>query len=31
MKRVSISFYDEVYTKLEERMQVAGLPSVAQS
>ncbi len=30
MKRVSISFYDEIYKKLEERMQITGSPSIAQ-
>lgn len=31
MKRISISFYDEIYEKLEQRMKKLGSPSVAQS
>jgi metal-responsive CopG/Arc/MetJ family transcriptional regulator len=30
MKRISVSFYDEIHEKLEERMKNGGTPSVAQ-
>lgn len=31
MKRINVSFFDEVYEKLEERMQRVGDKSIAQS